>query len=159
MSVTQVLVVDDFQPWRRIVRVMLESKNNLNVVAEAVDGLDAIQNAQQLQPDLVVLDVGLPFMVNDWPDAMRLFEMAGNLVREAAKMAKSEPPRVAICGECAPILWAQGKEEAAIQLEKLWDVVARRHDVDILCGYTLSRSENSHIFERICAEHSVAYSV
>jgi len=102
------------------------------------------------------------FMVNDWPDATRLFKMAGNLIRDAAKVARSEPPRVAICGECAPILWAQGKAGAAIQLEKLWDAVARRYDVDILCGYTLTelrRSENSQIFERICAEHSAAYSL
>jgi DNA-binding NarL/FixJ family response regulator len=101
-------------------------------------------------------------MVNDWPDATRLFNVAGNLIRDAVKMAKSTPPRVAICGECAPILWAQGKAEAAIELEKLWDAVARRYDVDILCGYTLTglrRSENSHIFERICSEHSAAYSV
>ena len=48
-------------------------------------------------------------MVNDWPDASRLFELAGSLIRDAAKMAKSEPSRVAICGECAPILWAQAK--------------------------------------------------
>ena len=100
------------------------------------------------------------FMVNDWPDASRLFELAGSLIRDAAKMAKSEPSRVAICGECAPILWAQGKAEAAIELEKLWDAVARRYDVDILCGYTLTglrRNENSQKFERICAEHSAAY--
>jgi len=77
MSVTQVLVVDDFQPWRRIVRVMLESKNNLNVVAEAVDGLDAIQNAQQLQPDLVVLDVGLP-ITNGIETARRIRQLSPN---------------------------------------------------------------------------------
>ena len=101
-------------------------------------------------------------MVNDWPDATRLFNVAGNLIRDALKMAKSAPPRVAICGECAPILWAQGKAEAAIELEKLWDAVARRYDVDILCGYTfagLRRSENSQIFEKICSEHSAAYSL
>ena len=101
------------------------------------------------------------FMVNDWPDATRLFRIAGDLVRDAVKKAKSEPRRVAICGECAPILWAQGKTEAAIQLEKIWDAIARRHDLDILCGYTVTgfrRSEESRIFERICAEHSAAYS-
>lgn len=360
MPVTQVLVVDDFLPWQRLVRAMLESKNDLNVVAEAVDGLEAIQKAQELQPDLILLDIGVPklngveaarrirklspsskilfvstealaevveealrlgargyllksdaatellpavdailrgeqfvgsrlrsyvitsggigpssdklqkstdartsremnweisaqkviytctrcawelvvelgtcpepfrlfeqhicvnhvhttrvhevasyrndtsfadglarfidaainegkpvivitteahrdgirrklqargwdveaaihegiyisldasetlstFMVNDWPEATRLFEMAGNLIRDAAQMAKSETPR----------------------LEKLWDAVARRHEVDILCGYTLTDlcdCENNRIFERICAEHSAAHS-
>jgi DNA-binding NarL/FixJ family response regulator len=348
MPVTHVLVVDDFLPWQRRVRAMLESRKDVIIVAEAVDGLEAVHKAQELQPDLILLDIGLPtlngleaarrirelcpnskilfvsnetsaemaeealrlgargyllkldaaselmhamdailqgeqfvssrlgphaitragiglspdktqksaevesadvktsramewgvqasrfhevtsyrddasfmdglshfinaalkkgkpviaitteahrggirrrlqgrgwdvaaaiqegiyisldvdetlstFMINDWPDATRLFGIAGNLIREAVKKAKSEPRRVAICGECAPILWAQGKTEAAIQLEKLWDTIARRHDVDILCGYTLTglrRSENSRILERIRAEHSAAYS-
>ena len=102
------------------------------------------------------------FMVNDWPDATRLLKVAGNLIADAAKTAKGESPRVALCGECAPILWAQGKAEAAVQLERLWDTVARVHNVDILCGYSLTglqRSENSQIFARICAEHSDVYSV
>jgi len=76
------------------------------------------------------------FMVNDWPDATRVREVAGNLIREATKAAKGEPSRVAICGECAPILWAQGKAETAIELERLWDAIARIEDVDLLCGYS-----------------------
>jgi hypothetical protein len=85
----------------------------------------------------------------------------GDLIASAAKAAKGERPRVAACGECAPLLWAQGKAEAAIRLEQLWDEIARTYDVDILCGYPLSgvhRDENSHVFQRICAEHSAVYS-
>ena len=80
---------------------------------------------------------------------------------EAAKAAQREPPRVAVCGECAPILWAQGKADAAIQVEHLWDEIARKHEVDILCGYVLNsfqREQESHVYERICAEHSAVYS-
>jgi chemotaxis response regulator CheB len=51
MPVTQVLMVDDFLPWLHLVRVMLESKKDLNIIGEAVDGLEAVQKAQQLQPD------------------------------------------------------------------------------------------------------------
>jgi DNA-binding NarL/FixJ family response regulator len=101
------------------------------------------------------------FMVNDWPDRARFLKVAGDLIVEAAKAAKGENPRVAACGECSPILWAQGKAYAAIHLEHLWDEIARSYDVDILCGYLLTdfrRRENSHIFERICAEHSAVYS-
>lgn len=101
------------------------------------------------------------FMVDDWPDATRLIEWVGDVIMRAARAATGQSARVAICGECAPILWAQGKSDAAIQLERLWDTIAESHDVDILCGYSfasLRRSENSHIFERIRAMHSAAYS-
>ena len=57
-------------------------------------------------------------------------------------------------------MWAEGKGDAAIQLEHLWDEMAREYDVDILCGYVLSdfqREQESHIYERICAEHSTVY--
>jgi hypothetical protein len=102
------------------------------------------------------------FMVDDWPDATRLVEWAGNAIKRASKAATGQCSRVAICGECAPILWAQGKSGAAIQLERIWDTIAATHDVDILCGYslaTLRRSENSPIFERIREVHSAAYSL
>jgi hypothetical protein len=95
--------------------------------------------------------------VNDLPDPARCLKVAGDLVMAAAKEAQGEPPRVAVCGECAPGLWAQGKADAAVQVEHLWDEIARTHEVDMLCGYVLNsfqREQESHIYERICAEHS-----
>jgi hypothetical protein len=58
-------------------------------------------------------------------------------------------------------LWAQGKADAAIQREHLWDELARKHEVDILCGYVLNSfqpEQESDIYERICAEHSAVSS-
>jgi DNA-binding NarL/FixJ family response regulator len=341
MVVTRILVVDDFPEWRRFVRVMLEAQEDLEIIAEAADGMEAVQKVQELHPDLILLDVGLPrlngldaarqirklspnarilfcsqessvdiveearklgargylvksdgsqllhavkavlhekqfvvsrnlahpaistpldrqpedhppseeplprparkretghvhelvsyrssdsfvdsfarfaeaalkignpvivlateahrtslhrrlqagesdiaaaiqqgtyvsidaeetlstFMVNDWPDPARFFKVAGDLITETAKAAKGTRVRVAACGECAPILWAQGKPYAAIQLERLWDEVGMRYDIDILCGYQLNdfrRRENSYVFERICAEHTAVYSL
>jgi hypothetical protein len=54
-------------------------------------------------------------------------------------------------------LWAQGKGNAAIQVEHLWDAMAKACNVDTLCGYVLSgfqREQEGYIHERICAEHS-----
>ena len=56
----KVLVVDDFLPWHRLVRGMLAARKNMEIVAVAVDGLEAVQKAEQLQPDLILLDIGLP---------------------------------------------------------------------------------------------------
>ena len=77
---------------------------------------------------LDVTDTLSTFMVNDRPDAARCLKVAGDLVMEAAKAA----PRVAVCGECAPTLWARGRADSAIQVEHLWDEIAREHEVDIL---------------------------
>ena len=49
----------------------------------------------------------------------------------------------------------------AIQLERVWDELAKKYDADIMCGYVLNsfqREQESHIYERICAEHSAVCS-
>ena len=59
------------------------------------------------------------FMVNDMPYWERFFEVVGGLVSGAAKAGKGEHSRVAMWGECGPLLWAEGKVDAAIRLEQL----------------------------------------
>jgi hypothetical protein len=44
------------------------------------------------------------FMVNDWPDAYRFFEVFRNLIQSTSDAAKAEHPRVAICGEGVALL-------------------------------------------------------
>lgn len=55
-----VLVVDDCAPFRRFISSMLTEQPQLQIVGEAADGFEAIQKAQELQPELVLLDIGLP---------------------------------------------------------------------------------------------------
>jgi DNA-binding NarL/FixJ family response regulator len=322
-SIIRVLIVDDFEPWRRFIRLALLACENLQVIEEVGDGLEAVRKAQELQPELILLDIGLPhlngieaarrirevspaskilfvsenrsldivegalstgasgyvlkadaardllaavgailqgkqfmsaslagdrltnervafssprpqrhtagfysddrflldgltqfigtalkagdaaivvateshrerllprlqaygldipsaieqgrfialdaamavsaFMRNDLPDAALFLQVADNLITTAAGLAAgAHPRRVALCGECDPPLWAVGKGEAAIRLEQLWNDIAGRHDVEILCAYSL-RSHglmDSHLFGRICAEHSAVH--
>lgn len=56
----QILVVDDFEPWCRFIRTLLEARPELRIVGEAHDGYTAIEKAKELQPDLILLDIGLP---------------------------------------------------------------------------------------------------
>ena len=312
IALVRILLVDDFEPWRHSVRSMLKRHPHLRLVGEVADGVEAVQEASKLHPDLILLDIGLPglngieaakqilqvvsgtkilfltlnddpdlvraaldtgakgyvlkrdagselgpaieavlqgkqfissglvgrltrrhevqfyaddasfldgftrfitdalkagdaaiviateshldslsqrleahgldvyaakkrgsyvsldvadtlsmFMVDDLPEPSRFLEVASSLVSAAAKARKGERPRVAACGECAPVLLAQGKADAAIRLEQLWDGLARTHDVEILCGYSMTSfhgEEGSQIFERICAEHSAVHS-
>jgi DNA-binding NarL/FixJ family response regulator len=60
LSSVRVLVVEDYEPFRRFVCSALEKRPELQVVCEVSDGLEAVQKAEELQPDLIVLDIGLP---------------------------------------------------------------------------------------------------
>lgn len=56
----RILVVDDFEPARRFVSSILRAHQEFQVVGEASDGLEGVQKFQELQPDLTLLDIGLP---------------------------------------------------------------------------------------------------
>jgi DNA-binding NarL/FixJ family response regulator len=55
----RVLVVDDFEPWQQFVSTTLQKQPELQIIGRVYDGLEAVQQAQQLQPDLILLDIGL----------------------------------------------------------------------------------------------------
>ena len=59
-SSVRVLVVEDFLPFRRFVCSTLGKKRDLQVICEVSDGLEAVQKAEELKPDLILLDIGLP---------------------------------------------------------------------------------------------------
>jgi CheY-like chemotaxis protein len=101
------------------------------------------------------------FMINDMPDSSRFVKARDDLIRRAAKAGKREHPRIVACGECAPHLLREGKADAAIRVEQLWDQLVTKYAVDTLCAYPLSSfhgEEDQHIFQSICAEHSVVFS-
>jgi DNA-binding NarL/FixJ family response regulator len=56
----RILIADDFKDWRRQVRSLLQAQPAWQVIAEASDGPEAVQKAEELKPDLILLDVGLP---------------------------------------------------------------------------------------------------
>jgi hypothetical protein len=73
---------------------------------------------------------------------------------EAASKGGTKHPRVAVCGERAGRLWAEGKTDAAIVLEQLFNELAKHHQMDILCVYPLPDAEDDKsAFSSLCAEH------
>jgi hypothetical protein len=127
--------------------------------AKGVDTDGAIQQGTFILLD--VADTLATLLVDGSPDPVRFLEDFSSLIKEAAKAAKAEHPRVAFCGECLGRLWAEGKTDAAIRLEQVCDELVKTHEVDILCAYPLRSfhgEEDEHIFQSICAEHSAVYS-
>jgi len=74
-STFRVLVVDDYERWRSFVASTLQKQPELRIISEATDGFEAVQIAQQLQPDLIVLDIGLPSL-NGIEAARRIREVS-----------------------------------------------------------------------------------
>ena len=56
----RVLLVDDYAPWRRFISTALGQKSWLKLIAEVANGIEAVQQAQLLRPDLILLDIALP---------------------------------------------------------------------------------------------------
>ena len=311
----RILLVDDFEPFRRFVRMSLQARAEFRIVGEALDGMEAIQKAKDLQPDLILLDIGLPklngmvaavqirilapdarllfvslessspiveealrlgalgyihklraqadlipaieavlsgkhfvssdlkfgdstkvqrrhevqfwsdemvflesathfiaealktdraaivvatpshresivqnlkaaafdmdgaiqqgiyislnaaealsdIMVNGLPDAGRFFETLGSVIESSVKATKTEHSRIAVFGECAPLLWAEGNTNGAIEVEKICNDLIKTHDIDVLCAYPLSLSQGADAeatFNSICAEHTAVF--
>ena len=59
-STVRVLVVDDVELWQTFVHMHLDKEPNLHVIGVAADGLEAVRKAEELRPDLILLDVSLP---------------------------------------------------------------------------------------------------
>lgn len=76
-ALIRILVVDDFEPWRRFERLTLLKQENLQIVGECSDGDEAIQKAQELRPDLILLDISLPSL-NGIEAARRILRVSPN---------------------------------------------------------------------------------
>ena len=59
-SPVRILLVEDFEPFRNLIRILLEGKPGLQIIAEIADGEEAVQKAAELKPPLILLDIGLP---------------------------------------------------------------------------------------------------
>ena len=107
---------------------------------------------------LVVEDTLSSVMVDDWPDEARFSTLITPIVADATTRSMAQRTRIAAWGECAPTLWRQGKAEAAVRVEQVWDQMARRHQIETFCAYTTNEvpyDEDNSIHQQVCQVHSV----
>jgi len=144
----------------RVIEAALKSGNPVIVVATESHRKSLLQSLRENGVDIVaavdegryvsldVADTLSTFMVNGLPDPARFRTVVDNLVVAAARASRRDSPRVAVCGECAAALWEQGNADAAVEVELLCDEIARRCDIDVLCGFVLNsfqREQESQI--------------
>lgn len=96
-------------------------------------------------------------MVEGMPDSGRFEEIVGGAIVGTKARAKAAHPEIAAFGEMVWLLWTEGKVEAAIRLEQLWNELAKKHIFSLRCAYPVANfngEKNSQPLMRVCAEHS-----
>jgi hypothetical protein len=95
--------------------------------------------------------------VDGKPDKARFSEFIRGVVLPLKAAAESKPQRVAICGEIVAMLWADGKAEAAIELEHFWNELAAQGCYCLRCCYPIASFSDpgqNELFIKLCAEHA-----
>jgi len=95
------------------------------------------------------------FMTNGRINQQRLLYASATMVETL--MRRNPGARICGCGECPSDLLAQGRVDEAVQIERAWDELSIRYDLDLFCGYVFSgfqRAEDMPGYREICAWHS-----
>lgn len=75
ISRVRVLVVDDHGPFLELICSILRKRAEMEIIGDASDGLEAVHKSEKLQPDLIILDIGLPHL-NGIEAAKRILKLA-----------------------------------------------------------------------------------
>jgi signal transduction histidine kinase len=111
------------------------------------------------QGRFIVLDAAetlQKFMVEGFPDQARFRELLSSTVARA-RAAVEPGARVVAFGEMVALLWEDGKHDAAIRLEQLWNELGKEHSFFLHCAYPIksfAHDDHSAPFLKICTEHS-----
>lgn len=125
----RVLLVDDFKPWHGVISATLQKQPELQVIGQVFDGFNAVQQSLELQPDLILLDIGLPTL-NGIEAARQIGEVSPN--SKILFVSENRSPDIA---EEALRTGASGyvvKSDVANELlPAIWAVLEGRHFVSV----------------------------
>jgi PAS domain S-box-containing protein len=94
------------------------------------------------------------FMVGAGPDPARFADVVGDVI---ARASRGDGRPVRAFGEMVSLLWTDGRRDAAIHLEQLWNTLAREHPMSLLCAYPMAAfgdDDAGPLLSRICGEHT-----
>ena len=91
------------------------------------------------------------FMVNGVPNGPKFRQAVGEVLSRVGGRSEGA---VRAYGEMVDVLWREGKPEAAIQLELLWNELAKTHAFSLLCGYAMGHFYKEASRDDVCAVHT-----
>ena len=121
------------------------------LVAHGVDIAEAIEAGRYIVLD--ASDTLSKLMVGQAPDAERFNETIGTVISQLAEGGR----RVRAFGEMVALLWNEGRRDAAIRLEALWNELGKRHRFALFCAYPISGFgdvDDDVPFHDVCGCHS-----
>jgi PAS domain S-box-containing protein len=121
-------------------------------------GLEIYRAAQQGRyVELDASEILSEIMVEGMPDGKRFAEVVGGTITRISTLFKGARPEIVAFGEMVSLLWMEGKVEAAIRLEQLWNELAKKHSFSLRCAYPVANfygENHTQPLMRVCAEHS-----
>jgi len=139
----RVLVVDDYEPWHNFVATTLQKKPELHIVGHTFDGLDAVEHGQQFQPDLVLLDIGLP-RLNGIEAARKILQVSPK--SKILFISENRSPDIAEQALCTGAGGYVVKSDAANELLPAVEAVleGRRFVSASLAGHDFAAARHEH---------------
>src|ERR1051325_2738685 len=93
------------------------------------------------------------FMIDQAPVGSLFRRSVGDIIEQTRRGRERTPVRA--YGEMVDVLWKQGRTEAAVRLEVLWNNLAETHPFSLLCGYSIGIFyKQPEKFEEVCALHT-----
>ena len=144
------------------VGIVIATKSHRDGLAKRFKSRGLNVNVARKQGRFVALDAAATlsrFMIDGRPDEQRFRDVIGGLLQDVA--SRGERRRIAAFGEMVALLWAEGKAESALELEEMWNELAKEHAFCLCCAYPMSGFGNTHAasFMKICAQHSHVFTV
>jgi DNA-binding NarL/FixJ family response regulator len=96
------------------------------------------------------------------PDETQSREEARALLESAKKARMGERSRVCVFGECVSLLYAKGKGDVVLRLERFWDELGKTHELYIRCWYQVNQQQleiDWQFFQQVSEEHSAVHSL
>jgi hypothetical protein len=122
------------------------------VQANGVDVATAIERGRYIPLDAT--ETLATFMEKAGPNRKRFLSTVEPLMRRAETAAEGTGTRLVMFGEMVALLCAEGRTQAAIELERLWNELAETHSFYMRCAYLITDALQGEAYATICAEHS-----
>jgi hypothetical protein len=136
--------------------IVIAAPEHRRLIAERLTQAGVDVPAESARGSFVALDAGAvitEFVVGGWPDAAAFWGTVSPLL----KRALDRPGPVRVFGEMVALLWADGQTGAAVDLEALWNEVARQYPFSLLCAYpaeAVSSDDLADELAQVLAAHS-----
>jgi hypothetical protein len=139
--------------------IVIATKDHRGAIEQALEAHRIDVTAARHLGDLVMLDAEemlATFMVDHAPVGSLFRRSVGDVIEQTLRGRERTPVRA--YGEMVNVLWKQGRTEAAIRLEVLWNNLAETHAFSLLCGYAIGNFyKQTDRLKEVCDLHSYVY--